>query len=382
MQHRKSLNTLHVHSTSGSLNTFHRCSSICLCQRRKRDWASTSGTRRDFFLGCPLAAAALSRCWVDTERWVQPHFSVCASFLASRWSAKLLRPVPLTPLWPASWVAAVDKTRNSKSALVRNIWEIYDKSLELIPAGHALAIRNALMSRDKNAAWAAWSSAAEWCLSDAFNLAGGQVPPGSLVWGRGSAWLRENAIGGSKMRRLRHDLLDPCCASEVYLYRNDSIAPLLSLRSRLRAILCLIELIALSGFTIERALQPDRQWSAVLRDGLVGVLDWDYLVGGSLSGLDEFCTRVIASIAELAEFLQQVVVHRRDHAVRRWRAWVLEDPLVHPYRWLRLMISLLLHFSPVILVTRLMGLGCWWNLMPLTSNLGKPKCPFSAVGKG
>ena len=29
------------------------------------------------------------------------------------------------------------------------------------------------------------------------------------------------------------------------------------------------------------------------------------------------------------------VVHRRDEAIRRWRNWIREDPLVHPYRWLR-----------------------------------------------
>ena len=44
----------------------------------KRDWASPGGTRRDFVVGCPLAAAALSGCWVDGSRWVQPHLSVCA----------------------------------------------------------------------------------------------------------------------------------------------------------------------------------------------------------------------------------------------------------------------------------------------------------------
>ena len=30
-----------------------------------------------------------------------------------------------------------------------------------------------------------------------------------------------------------------------------------------------------------------------------------------------------------------VVVHRRDDAIRCWRNWIREDPLVHPYRWLR-----------------------------------------------
>ena len=29
------------------------------------------------------------------------------------------------------------------------------------------------------------------------------------------------------------------------------------------------------------------------------------------------------------------MVHRRDEAIRGWRNWLREDPLVHPCRWLR-----------------------------------------------
>ena len=68
----------------------------------KRDWACLGGTRRDFVLGCPLAAAALEGCWVDGCRWIKPHLSVCASFVAARWSAKVIQPVRVSPLSPAS----------------------------------------------------------------------------------------------------------------------------------------------------------------------------------------------------------------------------------------------------------------------------------------
>ena len=37
----------------------------------------------------------------------------------------------------------------------------------------------------------------------------------------------------------------------------------------------------------------------------------------------------------LSDFIHQVVVHRRDEAIRGWRNWIREDPSVHPYRWLR-----------------------------------------------
>ena len=42
-----------------------------------------------------------------------------------------------------------------------------------------------------------------------------------------------------------------------------------------------------------------------------------------------------AFIVVLVIFIHAVVVHRRDGAIRSWRNWVREDPLVHPYKWLR-----------------------------------------------
>ena len=61
----------------------------------KKDWARPGGTRRDFILGCPLAAAALESCWVDFSRWIQPHFR---SGLPFRGPAGLLRSLSLAGL--------------------------------------------------------------------------------------------------------------------------------------------------------------------------------------------------------------------------------------------------------------------------------------------
>ena len=41
------------------------------------------------------------------------------------------------------------------------------------------------------------------------------------------------------------------------------------------------------------------------------------------------------AVERINEFVHKVVVHRRDSAVRVWRNLVMEDPLVHPKRWLR-----------------------------------------------
>ena len=39
--------------------------------------------------------------------------------------------------------------------------------------------------------------------------------------------------------------------------------------------------------------------------------------------------------SRLSDFIHRVVVHRRDVAFTAWRSWLQEDPLVHPFQWLR-----------------------------------------------
>ena len=50
---------------SWALATGKQPSSTCL-----REWGSGGGTRRDFMVGCPLAAAAVLSCTVQPDRWI------------------------------------------------------------------------------------------------------------------------------------------------------------------------------------------------------------------------------------------------------------------------------------------------------------------------
>ena len=245
----------------------------------KRDWASPGGTRRDFILGCPLATAALENCWVDCSRWIQPHFSVCATFQVCRWSARVTKPGRATPLWPASWVSAVDRSRSSKSVEVSKIWDIYDHILQFIPVADALAIDDALVDGDPHLAWDRWSTAAERALATAFGMSGGPVPPQGLDVGRGKALFWTVGIGGKSTRRYRPSMIDPVHATEVHLYRSHSIAPLLALKKRLRCVACLLSAIIRDGFTLARGLELSRQWSCIARQGSVGCLDCASLMG-------------------------------------------------------------------------------------------------------
>ena len=75
----------------------------------KRSWTAVGGHRRDFVLGCPLAAAALLSCKVQQDRWIVPHLAVRALFDFGRWESWVTQPVRCT-LWPASWLPVADKT--------------------------------------------------------------------------------------------------------------------------------------------------------------------------------------------------------------------------------------------------------------------------------
>ena len=56
-----------------------------------------TGSRRDFFVGCPNALAASHACHV-TDRWFTPHFSVLARFRIGAWKADVACPVVCQPV--------------------------------------------------------------------------------------------------------------------------------------------------------------------------------------------------------------------------------------------------------------------------------------------
>ena len=95
---------------------------------------STGGTRRDFIIGCPLAASALSWCRVLGERWVLPHHALRASFGLGAWTSRSRQVALYSALQLASWVFFFfDKTRSSKSAAVRRVSLVLSRSSLWLP---------------------------------------------------------------------------------------------------------------------------------------------------------------------------------------------------------------------------------------------------------
>ena len=76
--------------------------------------------------------AAVSGCEVVRDRWVVPHSAVRTCFDYSRWLARVSLLLQRTPLWPASWLPFLDKSRGSKAAEVQRVWDIYDDRLQFM----------------------------------------------------------------------------------------------------------------------------------------------------------------------------------------------------------------------------------------------------------
>ena len=137
-------------------------------------------------------------CRVQPGGWIAPHLAVRTLFDCCRWTCRVAQPVQRTPLWPASWLLAVDKNRGSKSVEVRRVWEVYDEPVQFMSRQDALQLDEFLDAGDVSRAWLVWSSAAETALVDAYTVQRWTLPGGGLVLGRGSASFRVVRLGGHK----------------------------------------------------------------------------------------------------------------------------------------------------------------------------------------
>ena len=147
-------------------------------------------------------------CIVQEDRWILPHLAVRTHFECSRWVSRVSQPVQRTPLWPASWLPVLDKSRG-KSAEIQRVWGIYDDRLKFMTRDDALGLDGALEDGDVSHAWSIWLSAAEAALADAYQFSGGPVPDRGLVLGRFAFLVRTVRLGGPEVRKARRNFADP-----------------------------------------------------------------------------------------------------------------------------------------------------------------------------
>ena len=90
-----------------------------------------------------------------------------------------------------------------------------------------------------------------------------------------------------------------------------------------------------NGFTLARSFELTAQWSCILSVGPLHPVTVEDLLRVQEGGLGWFHEVVGGLHGRLSDHIHKVVVHRRGEAIRSWRGWLSEDPLVQPYKWLR-----------------------------------------------
>ena len=174
------------------------------------------------------------------------------------------------------------------------------------------------------------------------------------------------------------------------MYRDPSAAPLLDLRRGLKAVMDVLNAMIRDGFrwhgwwSSRPSGMKSSGWGLSIlllgrifsRLGVVVLASLVVLLGIFIVSF------LISSMGSLCVI--HSVVHRRDEAIRGWRNWLREDPLVHPHKWLRPdLVPPQLHFSCVSPILRLVVLGFLPILLGLMRNSEKPGFPIVvAPGKG
>ena len=142
-------------------------------------------------------------------------------------------------------------------------------------------------------------------------------------------------LGGHKVRKVRSNAVDVHDAADVFLYRDSSIFFLLDMRRWFKAVIDVLDAMIRSGISLARSAELTAQWGRIVAVGpiLPVTLDDFHAIQGL--GLGDFYRVVSGVHRRLSDFIHSVVFHRRDEAIGEWRNWLREDPLVHPYQWLR-----------------------------------------------
>ena len=245
---------------------FSACKGDLAAPTCKNVWDS-EGTRRDFILGNLAAFAACTGCWVDESRWFKPHFPVKASLDVGRWSARVTKAKTYTPVWPALWLPALDKSKTSPNKEVQEVWKVNDERLKVIDMDTVRSLEGSLGASDPSAAWMTWSNAVERALADAYCLAGGPMPLGGVLrLGRGCLVPVRERLGGVQLKKARPYRSDPGDAEDLAGQCVFSLAPVLRLRRRLKICIDISGAILMRGFTVARSLELTRQWEKVLAD--------------------------------------------------------------------------------------------------------------------
>ena len=148
------------------------------------------------------------------------------------------------------------------------------------------------------------------------DLSGGPLSGRGLVLGRGSASFRVVRLGGHQDRKARADVADALDAADVFLSRDSSVAPLLDMRRRFKAVVDVLGAMIRSGISLSRSVELAVQWDRILALGPTYPVTLDDLSLNRGMDVGAFFHAASDVHRRLSDFIHQVVVHRRDEAIR------------------------------------------------------------------
>ena len=241
----------------------------------------------------------------------------------------------------------------------------------------ALQPNESLDAGDVSRAWLVWSGAAEAALVDAYQFSGGPLPGRGLVLGRGSASFRVITLGGHRVQKARGNAADAHDAADVFLYRDSSVAPLLDMRRRFKAVMDVLDAMIRYGVSLSRSVELTAQWDRILAARPLYPVTFDDLSVVRCMGIGAFHHAVSDVHRRLSDFLHAVVVHRRDEAVRCGGIGFGRTPWCIPTGGFVQIWFHQLHFSSVSTILRLVVLP---GSMRNSERLGFPT--FAALDKG
>ena len=188
-----------------------------------------------------------------------------------------------------------------------------------------------------------------------------------MILGRGAASLRRVQLGGPRVRRARANVADVFDADDIFVFRDFSLAPLLDMRRRFKAVMDLLAAMIRYGVSLSRSVELTAQWNQIFALGPMYPVTLDHLSIGRHLGIGAF-------------FDVAAGVHRRfgggviGFGRIPWFILIAGFDLI----WCRLL--LFFSLSPVALLVVLVFCLVLIKLMQNSERLGFPI--FVALGKG
>ena len=127
----------------------------------------------------------------------------------------------------------------------------------------------------------------------------GLLPSRGLVLGRSSAVFRFVRLGGHPVRKARGNIADVHDAVDIFLYRDASVASLLDVRRRFKAVMDVFGAMIRSGISLSRSVELTSQWCRIL------ALDLSLNQG---MGIGAFYHAASGIHRRLSDFIHAVVV--------------------------------------------------------------------------